>query len=106
VKRYGARFSGHQAFISHRSFEIGPRLVDEVIDSTSASMKRLRSLGDAKSTTSTEEGDHFSFSVYPGSAARVIVMANSIPVKCGNMTVIRKDGCDFCTACGAVGSCG
>jgi ribonucleoside-diphosphate reductase alpha chain len=26
--------------------------------------------------------------------------------ECGNMTVIRKDGCDFCTACGAVGSCG
>lgn len=25
---------------------------------------------------------------------------------CGNYTVIRKDGCDFCTACGAVGSCG
>ncbi|PJA57052.1 MAG: ribonucleoside-diphosphate reductase, adenosylcobalamin-dependent [Rhodocyclales bacterium CG_4_9_14_3_um_filter_68_10] len=26
--------------------------------------------------------------------------------ECGNYTVIRKDGCDFCTACGAVGSCG
>ncbi|MBN8519641.1 MAG: adenosylcobalamin-dependent ribonucleoside-diphosphate reductase [Candidatus Accumulibacter sp.] len=26
--------------------------------------------------------------------------------ECGNLTVIRKDGCDFCTACGAVGSCG
>jgi ribonucleoside-diphosphate reductase alpha chain len=26
--------------------------------------------------------------------------------ECGNQTVIRKDGCDFCTACGAVGSCG
>jgi ribonucleoside-diphosphate reductase alpha chain len=26
--------------------------------------------------------------------------------ECGNSTVIRKDGCDFCTACGAVGSCG
>ncbi|MCS6787047.1 MAG: adenosylcobalamin-dependent ribonucleoside-diphosphate reductase [Thiobacillaceae bacterium] len=26
--------------------------------------------------------------------------------ECGNDTVIRKDGCDFCTACGAVGLCG
>ena len=26
--------------------------------------------------------------------------------ECGNFTVIRKDGCDFCSACGAVGSCG
>ncbi|HKY02012.1 MAG TPA: adenosylcobalamin-dependent ribonucleoside-diphosphate reductase, partial [Burkholderiales bacterium] len=26
--------------------------------------------------------------------------------ECGNSTVIKKDGCDFCTACGAVGSCG
>ncbi len=27
-------------------------------------------------------------------------------VECGNTTVIRKDGCDFCIACGAIGSCG
>jgi ribonucleoside-diphosphate reductase alpha chain len=26
--------------------------------------------------------------------------------ECGNMSVIRKDGCDFCTACGAIGACG
>jgi ribonucleoside-diphosphate reductase alpha chain len=26
--------------------------------------------------------------------------------ECGNLTVIRKDGCDFCTACGAIGACG
>jgi len=26
--------------------------------------------------------------------------------ECSNMTLIRKDGCDFCTACGAIGSCG
>ena len=24
--------------------------------------------------------------------------------ECGNHTMIRKDGCDFCTACGAVGT--
>jgi ribonucleoside-diphosphate reductase alpha chain len=26
--------------------------------------------------------------------------------ECGNHTVIKKDGCEFCTACGAVGACG
>ncbi|QXP89646.1 hypothetical protein [Methylococcus capsulatus] len=26
--------------------------------------------------------------------------------ECGNHAVIRKDGCDFCTACGAAGACG
>jgi ribonucleoside-diphosphate reductase alpha chain len=26
--------------------------------------------------------------------------------ECGNTAVIRKDGCEFCTACGAVGACG
>jgi ribonucleoside-diphosphate reductase alpha chain len=26
--------------------------------------------------------------------------------ECGNTSVIRKDGCDFCTACGYVGQCG
>jgi ribonucleoside-diphosphate reductase alpha chain len=26
--------------------------------------------------------------------------------ECGNHTVIKKDGCDFCTSCGAIGSCG
>ncbi|MBL8474029.1 MAG: adenosylcobalamin-dependent ribonucleoside-diphosphate reductase [Rhodocyclaceae bacterium] len=26
--------------------------------------------------------------------------------ECGNFAVIKKDGCEFCTACGAVGACG
>jgi ribonucleoside-diphosphate reductase alpha chain len=26
--------------------------------------------------------------------------------ECGNHTMIRKDGCDYCTACGYVGVCG
>jgi len=26
--------------------------------------------------------------------------------ECGNATMIHKDGCDFCTACGYVGACG
>ncbi|WP_332672468.1 adenosylcobalamin-dependent ribonucleoside-diphosphate reductase [Aromatoleum sp.] len=34
------------------------------------------------------------------------VMQGALCVECGNYSVIRKDGCDFCTACGAVGTCG
>ncbi|MDR2030912.1 MAG: adenosylcobalamin-dependent ribonucleoside-diphosphate reductase [Azoarcus sp.] len=34
------------------------------------------------------------------------VMRGALCRECGNPTVIRKDGCDFCTACGAVGACG
>ena len=34
------------------------------------------------------------------------VMAGKRCLECGNATVIHKDGCDFCTACGAVGQCG
>ena len=26
--------------------------------------------------------------------------------ECGNVAVIKKDGCEFCTACGAIGACG
>jgi ribonucleoside-diphosphate reductase alpha chain len=32
--------------------------------------------------------------------------AGSICPECGNATVIHKDGCEFCTACGYVGQCG
>jgi ribonucleoside-diphosphate reductase alpha chain len=34
------------------------------------------------------------------------LMQGALCNECGNYTVIRKDGCDFCTACGAVGACG
>ena len=34
------------------------------------------------------------------------VMQGALCNECGNHSVIRKDGCDFCTACGAVGTCG
>ncbi len=33
-------------------------------------------------------------------------MAGKQCPECGNPTVIHKDGCDFCTACGYVGQCG
>lgn len=26
--------------------------------------------------------------------------------ECGNSAVVRRDGCEFCTACGAIGACG
>jgi ribonucleoside-diphosphate reductase alpha chain len=26
--------------------------------------------------------------------------------ECGNTTLIKKDGCEFCTSCGAIGACG
>jgi ribonucleoside-diphosphate reductase alpha chain len=34
------------------------------------------------------------------------VMAGAKCPECGNSTLIRKDGCDYCTACGFVGVCG
>ncbi|TVT77942.1 MAG: adenosylcobalamin-dependent ribonucleoside-diphosphate reductase [Denitromonas halophila] len=34
------------------------------------------------------------------------LMQGSLCPECGNHSMIRKDGCDFCTACGAVGTCG
>jgi ribonucleoside-diphosphate reductase alpha chain len=34
------------------------------------------------------------------------IMQGMLCGECGNNAVIKKDGCDFCTACGAVGSCG
>jgi ribonucleoside-diphosphate reductase alpha chain len=33
-------------------------------------------------------------------------MAGKACSDCGNRTLIRKDGCEFCTACGFVGQCG
>jgi ribonucleoside-diphosphate reductase alpha chain len=37
---------------------------------------------------------------------RVAPMAGRPCPECGNSTLIHKDGCDFCTACGYVGQCG
>ena len=34
------------------------------------------------------------------------VMKGALCRECGNYTVIRKDGCDFCSACGWTGVCG
>ncbi|MEX8503485.1 MAG: adenosylcobalamin-dependent ribonucleoside-diphosphate reductase [Leptothrix ochracea] len=48
----------------------------------------------------------------PVSATDTVAHAEPAPMPgktcpdCGNATMIHKDGCDFCTACGFVGSCG
>jgi ribonucleoside-diphosphate reductase alpha chain len=34
------------------------------------------------------------------------VMAGAKCPECANSTLIRKDGCDYCTACGYTGVCG
>ncbi|MFA5522273.1 MAG: adenosylcobalamin-dependent ribonucleoside-diphosphate reductase [Castellaniella sp.] len=35
-----------------------------------------------------------------------VALLGRICGECGNPSVIRKDGCDFCTVCGAIGECG
>jgi ribonucleoside-diphosphate reductase alpha chain len=42
----------------------------------------------------------------PREAGEPRIMQGAQCKECGNYTVIRKDGCDFCSACGAVGACG
>ena len=42
----------------------------------------------------------------PADSTSPMPTAGKLCGECGNHTMIRKDGCDFCTACGAVGSCG
>ncbi|MES3023209.1 MAG: adenosylcobalamin-dependent ribonucleoside-diphosphate reductase [Pseudomonadota bacterium] len=43
----------------------------------------------------------------PNRAARgAPTLAGKLCRECGNKSVINKDGCEFCTACGALGSCG
>ena len=37
---------------------------------------------------------------------RILPQAGKPCPECGNATMIHKDGCDFCTACGYVGQCG
>jgi ribonucleoside-diphosphate reductase alpha chain len=42
----------------------------------------------------------------PSSAVTAPVLAGRPCPECANATLIHKDGCDFCTACGYVGQCG
>ena len=41
-----------------------------------------------------------------GSGIGLQMMQGKRCTECGNKALIRKDGCEFCTACGAVGACG
>jgi ribonucleoside-diphosphate reductase alpha chain len=40
------------------------------------------------------------------SPKHVPIMLGAKCPECGNATLIRRDGCDYCTACGYVGICG
>ena len=42
----------------------------------------------------------------PEKKGQAPVMQGGRCPECGNYTMIRKDGCDYCTACGYVGVCG
>ena len=42
----------------------------------------------------------------PAGARNPHDLPGKVCAECGQATVIRKDGCDFCTHCGAIGSCG
>ena len=42
----------------------------------------------------------------PRTGSEPALMKGARCKECGNYTVIRKDGCDFCSACGWVGVCG
>jgi ribonucleoside-diphosphate reductase alpha chain len=42
----------------------------------------------------------------PSSAGVLMPMAGAKCPACGARAMIRKDGCDFCTQCGHIGSCG
>ena len=35
-----------------------------------------------------------------------LVLAGKVCIECSNASVIRRDGCDFCTSCGQIGACG
>jgi len=37
---------------------------------------------------------------------RPLILAGAKCPECGSKTLIRRDGCDYCTACGFVGICG
>jgi ribonucleoside-diphosphate reductase alpha chain len=56
----------------------------------------LREMGILESPASRSKPD----------ATTVAPMAGKPCPECGNATLIHKDGCEFCTACGYVGQCG
>jgi len=41
-----------------------------------------------------------------GKASGIKTMTGKVCKECGNATLIKKDGCEFCTSCGTIGACG
>jgi ribonucleoside-diphosphate reductase alpha chain len=39
-------------------------------------------------------------------ASGIKPMTGKVCKECGNATLIKKDGCEFCTSCGTIGACG
>jgi ribonucleoside-diphosphate reductase alpha chain len=69
-----------------------------VLDETGRPLQRMGILQVPERSTST-----------PSESTRTVdapVLAGAACPDCGNATLIHKDGCDFCTACGYVGTCG
>jgi ribonucleoside-diphosphate reductase alpha chain len=63
--------------------------------------------GNRRSTDSPSESDGLLPQQESALAAAPLpVMAGKKCGECGAHAVIRKDGCDYCTQCGHVGSCG
>ena len=61
----------------------------------------------------TEEGvpvNHTGILAMPDGVQGIALGLQPLPGKrctaCGNKALIRKDGCEFCTACGEIGACG
>ena len=42
----------------------------------------------------------------PAERGQARIMPGARCPECSNTTLIRKDGCDYCTACGYTGVCG
>ncbi|NYH27545.1 adenosylcobalamin-dependent ribonucleoside-diphosphate reductase [Paraburkholderia bryophila] len=53
-----------------------------------------------------DDGDDAATSAQAGGVLGLQTMLGRKCGSCGANAVIRKDGCDFCTACGEVGACG
>lgn len=56
---------------------------------------------EAVRSTTDDTGD-----AMPGETARRGAIHGKRCDECGAHAVIRKDGCQFCTSCGSLGSCG
>jgi ribonucleoside-diphosphate reductase alpha chain len=83
---YLARLLVHRhcqlGILDNEGFPLAP--MGALIDDAGDKVVALRSVGAAENP------------IYAGKRCR----------ECGNGAVVKRDGCDFCTACGAIGACG